>query len=109
MNKAVLLILILNFMTISRGSEERGLHTDYCPFSQGDRAEYEIWGEWQGKNHALDHGNNTGLQKFITLNRTQSYIIIYETKSEEIKGLYEGMLNTWLIEASSYWIYNITS
>lgn len=94
---------------ISRGSGKNEFPINACPFSLGDRAEYEIWGEWQGKDRALNHGNNTGLQKFITLNRTQSHILIYETKSEKIRGIFEGMLKTWLVEASSYWIYDVTS
>ena len=96
-------------MLISRGIEESGLFTDYCPFSQGDVAEYEIWGEWQGQNYTLDYGNNTGLQKFIILNRTQSEITIFETKSEEINGVFKGLVSVWPIDACSYWIYNTTT
>jgi hypothetical protein len=103
--KAISLILILSVLTISGDLENRELPSDHCPFSNGDRAEYTIWGEWQGRNHTVNHGNNTGLQIIVAINRTPSQITIAETKTEIAQEVYQGETNVRTIKVSSLWVY----
>ena len=105
-HKTLSLILILSSITISGGLGNRELPSDRCPFSNGDRAEYIIWGEWQGRNHTLNHGNNTGLQTIVVTNRTSSEITISETKTEIALEVYQGKATIRTIRASSLWEYD---
>lgn len=90
-------------------SQEVGLPPDKCPYSQGDKTEYEIWGEWGGPKASDNYGNNTGLQSIIIINRTQSLIAVYEEKDEKISGMIQGQSFEQDITMNSYWVYNTTT
>ncbi|MFX0150181.1 MAG: hypothetical protein ACFFAJ_05335 [Candidatus Hodarchaeota archaeon] len=106
MYKALSLILILSVISILGNLGDRELPPDHCPFSNGDRAEYIIWGEWQGPNPSLNHGNNTGEQTIVAINRTPSHVAISEAKNEIAQDVLQGEVYVRTIRASSLWVYN---
>lgn len=106
MYKAITLILILSVITISGELGGEALPPDYCPFSNGDRAEYIIWGEWQGLNAPFNHGNNTGLHTIVVINRTSSQITIFEKKAEIVQNVYSGETYITPIDVSSLLVYD---
>lgn len=107
--KAISLIVILNVITISGGLGGESLPPDYCPFSNGDRAEYIIWGESQGLTTPFNHGNNTGLHTIVVINRTSSQITISEKKIEIVQGVSQGEPFITPINVSSLWFYDTTT
>ncbi|MFX1507106.1 MAG: hypothetical protein ACFFDC_13585 [Promethearchaeota archaeon] len=96
---------IYDFLGKNNCLGNRELPSDHCPFSTDDRAEYIIWGEWQGRNHILNHRNNTGLQTIVVINRTPSEITIFETKIEKALEVYQGEATIRTIRVSSLWEY----
>ncbi|MFX0123838.1 MAG: hypothetical protein ACFFAE_09390 [Candidatus Hodarchaeota archaeon] len=109
MYKAISLILLLSIIIISGDLEGKALPPDYCPFSNGDRAEYIIWGEWQGLKAPFYHGNNTGLHTIDVINRTSSQITISEKKAEIMQEVNQTGTYVTPINVSSSWVYDTST